>query len=75
MSTEQRIYQGNLVQRLVQIVEQLQTEHKFMLQDSRGCTFGVSVTMSQHEADDRNIGLGKNGTDYRWCVVPDKVAR
>jgi len=72
MSTQQRIYQGNLIQSLVRIVEVLKTEHKFILQDSRGCTFGVSVRMSQHEADDRNIGLHKSLTDYRWCVVPEK---
>jgi hypothetical protein len=71
MSTEQRIYQGNLVQRLVQIVEQLQTRSRFMLQDSEGNTFGVSCEMSQHEADDRNMGLAKV-CEYRWCVVPEK---
>ena len=71
MSTEQRVYRGNLVQSLIQIVEQLKTRKRFMLQDSDGRTFGVSVEMSQHEADDRNIGLAK-ACDYRWCIVPEK---
>jgi hypothetical protein len=56
---------------LVRIVAELETHHRFMLQDSDGHTFGVAVRMSQHEADDRNIGLAK-ACDYRWCIVPEK---
>ena len=72
MAIEQRTYQGNLIQRLVRIVDELQKEHRFILQDARGCTFGVSILMSQHEADFRNINLAKHqSTDYRWSIIPE----
>lgn len=77
MSTEQRVYRGNLIQSLINDVAKCMSRdplRHYILQDSAGSTFGIACEMLESEAEARNRKL-HNIVDYRWTIIPEKGSR
>ena len=75
MSTEHRIYQGNLISTLVSLVTERKNYLRFyQLQNSAGHTFGPACEMLESEATERNRNMAE-AVDYRWTVVPERGKR
>ena len=77
MSTEERIYRGNLIQGLIATVDRVRGNplRFYVLQNSMGSTYGRACEMLQNEADMRNSFMAVAHSDYRWTLVPEKGSR
>jgi hypothetical protein len=77
MSTEERIYKGNLIQGLIATVDRIRGNplRHYVLQNSAGSTYGCVCEMLQSEADSRNSFMAVAHSDYRWTIVPEKGSR
>ena len=47
----------------------------YRMQDSHGLTTGREFEMFHDDAATQNRVLSEAGSDWRWCVVPEKGAR
>ncbi len=80
MSTEQRIYRGNLIQGLCRTVDLTRAASRdplrwYALQNSAGHIFGPACEMLESESRTRNMSMESAYSDYRWTMVPEKGTR
>ncbi len=80
MSTEQRIYRGNLIQGLCRTVDSVRLVKRdplrwYALQNSAGHVFGPACEMLESESRTRNMSMGSANSDYRWTIVSKNGSR
>ena len=71
MPTEERIYKGDVIQKLLATVDRVRENDnlsKYVLANESG-RFGVACEMLDSEAQMRNVRLAGAGSDYRWMKV------